>query len=253
MCWDQPWERLDHRQSARGMPSFFSLDVGKTLILLGLRRGDLPSSGQNIGTKGLRDKILRNKELDEKRVPSPLIANWLGLGRTMPLCAFYLLGQGCSSHVYGFSLCRFVEKRKDPSSRARRAGRFGSPIRGSLIFYKAERQCVLSQFFANKKQSCLHFKDRSAARVPEQDPVFREEIVSRSSKAGSGNIRWIRNVAGLVRAFCSVVPVNCAQSCISLCSTLLVSVLPMKTARPSTRSATQRITSSHSYPPVIAD
>src|ERR1022692_3250902 len=253
MCWDQPWERLDHRQSSRGMPSFLSLDVGKILILLGLRRGDLHPSGQNIGTKGLRDKILRNKELDEKRVPSPLIANWLGLGRTMPLCAFYLLGQGCSSHVYGFSLCRFVEKRKDPSSRARRAGRFASPIRGSLIFYKAERQCVLSQFFANKKQSCLNFKDRSAARVPEQDPVFREEIVSRSSKAGSGNIRWSRNVAGLVRAFCSVVPVNCAQSCISLCSTLLVGVLRMKTAKASTRSATQRITSSHSYPPVIAD
>lgn len=157
MCWDPPWERWDHRQSAGGIPSFFSLDVGKILILLGLQRGDRPSSGQNIGTKGLRGKILRNKELDEERVPSPLIANWLGLGRTMLLCAFYLLGQGCSSHVCSFSLCISVEK--------------------------------------------------------------------------------LKNVAVRVRAFWSVVPVNCAQSCIPLCSTLLVSVLP----------------SSHSYPRVIAD
>src|SRR5450631_469949 len=253
MCWDQPWERLDHPQSAGGRPSFFSLDVGKILILLGLRRGGLPSSGQNIGSKGLRSKILRNKELDEERVLSPLIANWLGLGRTMLLCAFYLLGQGCSSHDYGFSLCRFVEKRKDPSSRARRAGPFASPIRGSLIFYKAERQCVLSRFFANKKQSCLHLKIEAPEEFRSTTQFFREEIVSRSSKAGSGNIRWIRNVAALVRAFCSVVPVNCAQSCISL-------LLYATGERPADEngkavheeSYVQRITSSHSYPPVVA-
>ena len=157
MCWDQPWERLDHRQSARGMPSFFSLDVGKILILLGLRRADRLSSGQNTGTKGLRDKILRNKELDEEREPSPLIANWLGLGRTMLLCAFYLLGQGCSSHVCSFSLCISVEKLKGLSSWAWRTGRFASPIRGSLIFTKARTSMRTIAIFRQQETVVLTF------------------------------------------------------------------------------------------------
>jgi hypothetical protein len=41
----------------------FLVGRGKILILLELPRVDMRGSGQNIGSKGLSDKILRNKGL----------------------------------------------------------------------------------------------------------------------------------------------------------------------------------------------
>jgi hypothetical protein len=59
MRWDDP--------AGFGAPrygsDFFGLARGKILILLRLRGLDRPSSRQNIGSKGLTGKILRNKGL----------------------------------------------------------------------------------------------------------------------------------------------------------------------------------------------
>jgi hypothetical protein len=64
---------------------FFLLGRGKILILLRLGGVDMPCSGQNLGSKGLRGKILRNKELAEQRVVAAFASDWLGSGLTIPL------------------------------------------------------------------------------------------------------------------------------------------------------------------------
>ena len=90
---------------------FLLLGPGKILILLRLRGVDMPWSGQNPGSKGLRGKILRNKELAEQRVVAAFASDWFGFGRTSPLCAVCILGQGCTSHAEGLFLWRAVENR----------------------------------------------------------------------------------------------------------------------------------------------
>jgi hypothetical protein len=64
----------------------------------------MPWSGQNPGSKGLRGKILRNKELAQVGLAA-WVPNCFGVGRTIRLCAFYSLGQGCSSHAADFLFC----------------------------------------------------------------------------------------------------------------------------------------------------
>jgi len=176
MCRDQPWERLEHRQSAGGIPLFFSLDVDKILILLGLRRRDLPPSGQNIGSKELSGKILRNKELGEERVRTSRIANWLELGRTMPLCAFYLLGQGCSSHACSF-FCAGLWK----SGRAFRAlrGTWEVSFRdlGPPIFTTAARQSERWGFIANNGLTCVALKHPPATSYVHQEKYPTKPLI----------------------------------------------------------------------------
>src|SRR5450631_3819040 len=86
------WSRGSH---------FFLRPGVKLLISLRLRDADSPLALQNIVSKGLRSKILRNKELATQLAPTAA-PEWLGLGCTIQLCAFYSLGQGCSSHVDEF-------------------------------------------------------------------------------------------------------------------------------------------------------
>ena len=64
---------------------FLLLGPGKILILLRLRGVDMPWSGQNIGSKGLRGKILRDKELAAHKVIAAFASDWFGYGRTSPL------------------------------------------------------------------------------------------------------------------------------------------------------------------------
>jgi len=68
---------------------------------------------QNLRTKGLMGKIFRHKELGEAtrwRV-EVFSVGWVGetLG-TVPLCAFCILGKGCSSQECAIFLWRAVEK-----------------------------------------------------------------------------------------------------------------------------------------------
>lgn len=73
------------------------------------------SRPQNLGTKGLTGKILRKKELAAiwrwrvARIP----IGWVGEApRTVPVWAFHILGQGCSSQRGGIFLWKAVEKLK---------------------------------------------------------------------------------------------------------------------------------------------
>jgi len=58
-----------------GRRIFFST-LGKILILLELRRGYLASSAQNLGSKGLTGKILRNKELAVETRAAARASDW---------------------------------------------------------------------------------------------------------------------------------------------------------------------------------
>ena len=68
---------------------------------------------QNLRTKGLMGKIFRNKELGEARrwrvevFSVACVEETLG---TVPLCAFCILGKGCSSQECGIFLWKAVEK-----------------------------------------------------------------------------------------------------------------------------------------------
>jgi len=71
---------------------------------------------QDLRTKGLMGKIFRNKELGEarrcgRRVFGRLCGETLG---TVPLCAFCILGKGCSSQERGIFLWKAVEKDNGP-------------------------------------------------------------------------------------------------------------------------------------------
>src|ERR1017187_2644635 len=88
--------------------TFFLRPGVKVLISLRLRDADSPLALQNIVSKELRSKILRNKEL-ATQLALTAAPEWLGLGCTIPLCAFYSFGQGCSSHADEYSLFRTVE------------------------------------------------------------------------------------------------------------------------------------------------
>jgi len=54
----------------------FLVGRGKILILLELPMRDMLSSGQNIGSKGLSGKILRNKGLVTGIVPAACASDW---------------------------------------------------------------------------------------------------------------------------------------------------------------------------------
>ena len=75
---------------------------------------------QNLRTKGLMGKIFRNKELGEARrwrvevFSAGCVAEALG---TVPLCAFCILGKGCSSQECGIFLWKTVEKDRNPIHR----------------------------------------------------------------------------------------------------------------------------------------
>jgi hypothetical protein len=63
---------------------------------------------QNLGTKGLTAKILRKKEL---AAVWRVLIDWVGEAlRTVPVWAFHILGQGCSSQGGGIFLWKAVEK-----------------------------------------------------------------------------------------------------------------------------------------------
>jgi hypothetical protein len=66
---------------------------------------------QNIGTKGLVGKILQTMELAGVRIAGFPLDSVDAL-RTLPVCAFCLLGQGCSSQELGTFLWKVVEKVK---------------------------------------------------------------------------------------------------------------------------------------------
>jgi hypothetical protein len=100
-----PWVEIDMVEY--GITFFLHRGV-KVLISLLLRDADSPLALQNIVSKELRSKILRNKEL-ATQLELTAAPEWLGLGCTIQLCAFYSLGQGCSSHADEFSLFRTVE------------------------------------------------------------------------------------------------------------------------------------------------
>jgi len=76
---------------------------------LGITETNRPRSGQNIGSKGLSRKILRYKGLAVGIVAAAFASEWFESGRMIRLCAFYILGQGCSSYAEDFFLCRAVE------------------------------------------------------------------------------------------------------------------------------------------------
>jgi hypothetical protein len=77
---------------------------------------ELPGTGmrarrQNIGTKGLVGKILQTMELAGVGIAGfPL--DEVDALRTLPVCAFCMLGQGCSSQELGIFLWKVVEKVK---------------------------------------------------------------------------------------------------------------------------------------------
>ncbi len=77
-------------------------------------------SVQNLRTKGLMGKIFRNKEL---RGPGGWRIEVFSAGcveealGTVPLCAFCILGKGCSSQECGIFLWKAVEKDRNPIHR----------------------------------------------------------------------------------------------------------------------------------------
>jgi len=79
---------------------------------------------QNLRTKGVIVKIFRNKELGEA---SRLRVEVFSVGcveetlGTVPLCAFCILGKGCSSQECGIFLWKAVEKGQNIFPRRARA------------------------------------------------------------------------------------------------------------------------------------
>jgi len=70
---------------------------------------------QNIGTKGLAGKILQTNELagvGRLCLTTGFPLDGVNALRTVPLCAFCILGQGCSSQEPGILLWKVVEKVK---------------------------------------------------------------------------------------------------------------------------------------------
>src|SRR5450631_3136106 len=92
------WSRGSH---------FFLRPGVKLLISLRLRDADSPLALQNIVSKGLRSKILRNKELATQLAPTAA-PEWLGLGCTIH-CALSIHSVKVVRHTDEFSLFRTVE------------------------------------------------------------------------------------------------------------------------------------------------
>jgi hypothetical protein len=69
---------------------------------------------QNLDSIELVARILRSKGLGIRTPPlggnAELVPDCFGSVRTVPLCAFHILGQGCSSHDWDIFLWRAVEK-----------------------------------------------------------------------------------------------------------------------------------------------
>jgi len=107
-----------HDQLLHGTPGiyqlFFISDRGKILIPLRLRGGGMPCGGQNIDSTRLVAKILRNKGFETPIASgsgnAKLEPDCFGSVRTIPLSAFRILGQGCSSQDCGIFLWMAVEK-----------------------------------------------------------------------------------------------------------------------------------------------
>jgi len=100
--------------------AFFLHRFGKIFVFFELRGIDMGVGGQNIGTKELAGKILRNKELalqvcgwrrgtDGFPVDREKDREKDGVS-TSPLWALCILGQGCSSQRMGIILWKAVEK-----------------------------------------------------------------------------------------------------------------------------------------------
>src|SRR5947208_15715202 len=92
---------------------FFFAWISKILIRLDLRELDRGAWRQNLGIKGLTAKIFQNKDLAEPQCGwdgmAASLLDAVDAGRTFPLCAFRILGQGCSSQEAGVLLCSSVE------------------------------------------------------------------------------------------------------------------------------------------------
>lgn len=75
-----PWDDLGSSRVADGVRrmcvQFFFVARGKILILLPLGELDRPLIGQNIGTKGVGRKILRNKALATQIRPAAFWSDW---------------------------------------------------------------------------------------------------------------------------------------------------------------------------------
>jgi hypothetical protein len=95
-------------------PHIFFVNEAKLLILRHLPSRDAPRQPQNIANKRLTGKIFQNKEFavfsGGWSLPSVPAVSLLMRLRTIPLCAFCVLGQGCPSQGAGFLLRRTVEK-----------------------------------------------------------------------------------------------------------------------------------------------
>jgi len=113
---------LERLRAAVGL-SFFFLLRGQGIDSFAVTETQLSSARQNIGLKGLICKILPNKGLaaigQSRRIATLAgLADWFGLGRTMRLCAFHILGQGCSSQPASF-FCATLWKTKRGATRPR--------------------------------------------------------------------------------------------------------------------------------------
>jgi hypothetical protein len=99
---------------ARDISAYFFLHrLDKIFRFFELRGMGMGAWRQNIGTKGLIGKILRNKELagvGRLCLTTGFPLAGMDAVRTVPLCAFCILGQGCSSQELGIFLWKVVEK-----------------------------------------------------------------------------------------------------------------------------------------------
>jgi len=105
---------------------FFFVDSAKVLRLWELGWGYPLFARQNIDSMGVAGKILRNKELGATICSIPgsgwneaWTSHELKLGRTLPLSASRILGQGRTSKVRGLFLWRAVENRSGASRHSR--------------------------------------------------------------------------------------------------------------------------------------
>src|SRR5579859_8093795 len=94
-------------------PTFFLARSSKSMIWLGLGAVYRGRSPQNLEVYRVTGKILRNKELASAARadgPSCSDADWCCGSRTVLVCAFRILSQGCSSQEWEIFVWRVVEK-----------------------------------------------------------------------------------------------------------------------------------------------
>jgi len=135
---------------------FFWYRPDKILVFFELREVDRGPSLQNLRTKGLMGKIFRNMELGEAsrwRVEVFSVGCEEETLGTVPLCAFCILGKGCSSQERGIFLWKAVEKRQ--------TGRCSQRSRRDLLC-----RSVGSGFFE------LHFRLGSQEVGVKQEPSY---------------------------------------------------------------------------------